>query len=309
VNSRVRSLLEATRNAAGTTRALSQIQKELRNEQYAQTLLPDRPGDFANLQTFVDKVAEKHLQSVKELELLSDRLGLSTINVPERVPSENQEYLKLLIALQVQKQLLWISLQNYQDERGPLDEASGRGGASGLLGTARLTSVTSGLKSKAQVVTHTVNKFNKITKELRSKSRPTWVPSGLIPPEVEPEKLLRIKPDDPLWDEIFAGTPWFQDVEDGVSSREIPAYAKSKEIREGIIAALLLDRIEEQKLRIQIEQVNVINNWIFNLLTTWKCWKSHLGEPIEHRLECEYQNVLRSRPMYLQISSKAPSQP
>lgn len=301
----MRSLLEASRNASGMTRAISRIQTELRNEQYAQSLLPDRPADLDQLKDFVDEVANLHSKSLKELEKLSDRLGLTTVKVPENIAPSEQEYLKLLINLQVQKQVLWLNLQSYQDEIGPVKQASGRGGRSGILGTTKLATIGTALKSKSSQVTHSTNKFNKLVNELQSRERPQWAPEGLVPPKLLPEQVLRLSQDDPLWEEVFGGTPWIQEFQTPNSTYKIPDYAKSRPIREGILSALLLERVVEQRARIQSERINIINEWVYQLYAFWECHNKSFESPLNFRIREKLKKHLFSRPDYLRIASTA----
>ena len=174
--------------------------------------------ELERLRSFVQEVKNLHTKSLLELDKLSDRLGLSTVKVPGNIPADEQEYLKIVIRIQVQKQILWLALQNYQDERGPLNEVSGHGGRSGTLGTSKLTSVTSALKTKSAQVTHALTKFNKLIAELEIKTCPSWIPNGIIPPKIVPQQLLRLEQNDPLWDEVFGGTPWIQDFQSPTQS-------------------------------------------------------------------------------------------
>jgi hypothetical protein len=304
LNNQVRSLLEATRNAAGTTRAINRIQTELRNEEYALSLLPDRPNELTGLRNLVDEVARTHSQSISELEKLSDRLGLTAIKLPDGVPVDEQRFLKALIALQVQKQLLWMNLQSYQDEHAPIRLSSTRGGRTGNLGTGKLSNISKSLKTKTQQVKSTCTKFNSVISDLEAMTRPEWIPEGLVPAKVELQKLLRLSQDDPLWDEIFSGTPWFNDFESPSTSTTIPAYAKSKVIREGITAALLLERIEEQITRLQIECVNVVNEWTHQTLTILNCRESNNDGFLHHRMDLEARRLAHSRPNHANTNAE-----
>jgi hypothetical protein len=275
----------------------------MNNEQYALTLFPDRPQQIEGLRQFTERVSQLHAESITELDALTQRLGLATIDVPQHVPQSEQNYLKTMIELQTLKRSLWTSLQAYQDEDMPIRLASARGGRAGTLGTSKLTSAAIALQAKAKQVKYNVKRFNSVIASLENLQRPVWVPEGLIPTNVDDTKLLRLTQDDPLWDELFGGTPWFRDLKTPDSmTAPVPAYARSKEVRDGIIAALTLERIDEQQLRLQAEAANLVNEWLHRLWKVWECRRANLNSWCYHRLDRAVYDTLTLRPSTVKFS-------
>ena len=128
--------------------------------------------------------------------------------------------------------------------------------------------------------------------------RPEFVPEGLIPPKLNAKDLLYLKPEDPLWDEVFGGVQWTSNWEDPGETTQVPEYARSKQVRDGIRAAYRLERAEEEDKRLQVETVNCINEWIFEIIQTWECLSQQSESSISHRLNLELQQALRRRPRF-----------
>ena len=68
-----------------------------------------------------------------------------------------------------------------------------------------------------------------------------------------------------------------------------------------MLAALLLKRIDEQRKRIDVERINVVNEWTSHLYRTWEVLKSNIGGPLEHRLKEHLRHHILSRPNYLKM--------
>ena len=211
-----------------------------------------------------------YLQAARQLEVLTENLGLSTVQIPDdgSLTDADHQFLKHLVHLQALKRTLWNTVQSYQDEARPVKESSSRGGSTRRLDTTKLAATNKAMKSKATHVTTAVSKFNSVVEQLEKHSKPEFIPEGLIPRRLEVKELLHLDPGSPVWDEVFGGTPWIQDWNNPASSTPIPEYAKSKTIREGILAALKLERAKEEECRLNMEKVNGLNVWVHEICRT-----------------------------------------
>jgi hypothetical protein len=298
ISHNVRLLLDATRNASGMSKALNEVNEDLMRYDYAQTLLGS--DQVQGLRQIASTIVSLHKETTEKLETLSQNLGLSTVQLPVqgRVHEEDQKYLRHLVHLQTLRRVLWMNLQSYQDEALPITDSSSRGGSTRRLGTTKLSSTAKVLKGKAKQVSISVQKFNAVLEQLVSIRRPEFVPEGLIPPKLNAKDLLYLKPEDPLWDEVFGGVQWISNWGDPSETTQVPEYARSKQIRDGIRAAYRLERAEEEDKRLQVEMVNSINEWIFEIIQIWECLSQQSESPISHRLNLELQQALRRRPRF-----------
>ena len=68
-----------------------------------------------------------------------------------------------------------------------------------------------------------------------------------------------------------------------------------------MLSALLLKRVDEQKKRIDVERINIVNEWTSHLYRTWEVVKSNIGDPLEHRLREHLRHHILLRPDYLKV--------
>jgi hypothetical protein len=291
------------------SKALKQVTLDLEQHDYASMLLGNE--ELHGLREFAQRVTSSHEETLKELENLSENLGLSSVKIPEnsQLSDTDHQYLRHLIHLQRYKKVLWTTLQAYQDEYGPIREAASRGGSARRLGTTQLQVSKKAMKSKVANVKSALKKFNSVLETMQLLQKPNFVPEGLIPRRLEPDELLYIEPGDDLWDEVFGGTPWIDSWNEQPCNRPIPEYAKSKAIREGIAAALALERAAEEDRRLNVERVNGLNEWIWSLYLVWECRSRYTTGPMRHRLDLWQKSVLRSRPRLGDFSPYHPNSP
>jgi hypothetical protein len=309
LNENVGRLLDAVRSAGGMSKALKQVTLDLEQHDYAQMLLGNE--ELHGLREFAQRVVSSHEETLKELENLSENLGLSSVKIPEnsQLTDTDHQYLRHLIHFQRYKKVLWTTLQAYQDEYGPIREAASRGGSARRLGTTQLQVSKKAMKSKITHVKSALKKFNSVLEAMQQLRRPVFVPEGLIPRQLEADELLHIEPGDELWDEVFGGTPWIDSWNEQSCNRSIPEYAKSKAVREGIVAALALERAAEEEKRLDVERVNGLNEWIRSLYQVWECRSTYGNGPMKHRIDLWLHSALRSRPRLGDFSPYHPKCP
>ena len=111
------------------TKVLRRVSKDLNDQEYAESLLGHQ--ELSGIREFAKGVLELQERAVKQLESLTENLGLSTVEIPDdrTLTEEDHKYLKHLIHLQTLKGALWSTLQTYQDEARPMKESISRGGS------------------------------------------------------------------------------------------------------------------------------------------------------------------------------------
>jgi hypothetical protein len=278
------------------TKVLRRVSKDLNDQEYAESLLGHQ--ELSGIREFAKGVLELQERAVKQLESLTENLGLSTVEIPDdrTLTEEDHKYLKHLVHLQTLKRALWSTLQTYQDEARPMKESISRGGSSRRLGTTKLAALNKALKTKGAHVATAVSKFNSVIVQLQELHKPGFIPEGLVPRQLQASQLLHLEPDDPVWDEVFGGSPWIQNWSDPMPGAQIPEYAKSKNVREGILAALTLERAREEEFRLNLEKINGLNEWVSSIFKVWECRNRWSSSPIAHRLDLALQMTLRARP-------------
>lgn len=289
--------MEANRNASSLTTAVERITNEILAVEFNETF-NQLEGNVTALKDVASSVLALQRQSLEKLQVLTDNFGLSTIQIPNgnNLTDVDKNFLRKFIQLQAHRQLLFTALQLYQDEAAPLRASMSTGGRTRILGTGKLARTSAALKGKAAQVKNILKKYNAVIEELRRILSPDWIPSCAIPPTLEYSYILRMDQNDPLWDDTFGSAPWLEDPTRPNLPNTVPMYAKSKHIRDGITAALNLQRVTEQRERLAMENIHSINEWTSSLYRCWECREKHRGTVYSHRLDLALKEIIQGRP-------------
>lgn len=268
-------LLDAMRTAESLGKALEKVAAELQNEEFSQSLV--NSTDLNNLYEAAVALSTHHRSSVDQLQDLTSRLGLSATEVPASITETEKTYLRTLILIHTLKTVVWSKLQSYREDFAPIHDASHRGGRTRTLGTKKLANVSQQAKGRGTAVLTAVDKVNRLVLSLSGQVRPTWIPAGMVPRLLDRKEILHIDTDHPLWEELYNGTTWRREWDAGHTPHQIPDYARDPRIKEGILMVLQLQRVNEERQRLSIEDSAAFSWWEEQLATIYDALQSPQG--------------------------------
>jgi hypothetical protein len=138
--------------------------------------------------------------------------------------------------------------------------------------------VKKGLDRRGQTVLACVDSFNATVDQLSSLKRPSWIAAEAVPSLIEKKSIFSADPDSPVWSEITLGETYTKLWAGEAQASSAPAWVRNAKVRDGIKNVLLLDRIAEEKVRLNKEEANIHLWYVDVLQAAWNAIRKEGGK-------------------------------
>ncbi|KAG8868920.1 hypothetical protein FRB97_001815 [Tulasnella sp. 331] len=218
--------------------------------------------------------------------------------MPNRdITKTGQDILKLLVPARSIKGVLWLEITRYQDEINPFRESRRRGGGGKvLLGTKKFEKIKKSTDKRGHPIYACIDSFNAAVRQIQALPCPAWLSENCMPTIIDRSTVFTHDIDAAMRSDVTLGTAWAQLWKNDPERTLAPAWVADPNVRLGIRHKLLLDRIEEERKRLDNE-VNNIEGWLQRSVgAAWRCLKtaqsSVPGERSQEQADVGLQSLL-----------------
>lgn len=306
---------------------------DLRSQLHGQDLeaIDDR---LTSHYTAAEELRRHHESSIDKLSALLADVGLLQVPLPSTPLSASElEYLKLLVMARGVKATLWNKISRYHDEINPLRESRRKGGkallgASGkeaskhtnkvsIAGTKKSEKIKKSVERRGNAITTLIESYNRIVDQIGDQQRPRWIQESVLPKAISKRTVLSNDMDESLWSEVALGDAWLHVWQNEADRTTAPPWTYDAGVRLGMKHSLILDRIKEERLRLE-QEVHNADSWLHAaVLAAWDAWSLAQGnrkflaaEVLDVLLTARFRIAIRESPSYSPFqSSRPPSGP
>lgn len=125
------------------------------------------------------------------------------------------------------------------------------------VGTKKFEKIKRSADRRGQGIVSCIDTYNTLVRRLEALERPSWIDTAAVPALIKKTAVFTSDIDSDLWSEVTMGSAWSQLWQNDPTRPTAPPWVQNPDVRLGIKHKLLVDRIAEEEIRLDIEAVNM----------------------------------------------------